>query len=80
MPSLKTGFSNIYLRVLLKKVRTTLKIRPLLAHEMPMSKFFKFKATAADISGVTLMPFRHLDWSDNCYTAKNTVISPDFLV
>ena len=39
---------------------------PLLAHEMSMSKFFKFKAAAADISTVALMSVRILDWSANC--------------
>ena len=31
-----------------------------------MSKFFKFKVTAADISGATLMSDRLLDWSADC--------------
>ena len=30
-----------------------------------MRKFFKFKATAADIFGVTLMSARLLDWPVN---------------
>ena len=38
-----------------------------LAHEMFMSKFFEFKAIAADISGVALMPVSLLVWSANCY-------------
>ena len=37
-----------------------------LAHEMFMSKFFEFKAIAADISGVALMPVSLLVWSANC--------------
>ena len=39
---------------------------PSLAHEMSMNKFCKFKATAADISAVTVMHIMLLDWSANC--------------
>ena len=66
MPSLKASFSNIYLRVLLTKPHTTLKIcffSPSNVHEYT---FFKLKAVLADISGVTLMCVRLLDWSANC--------------
>ena len=31
-----------------------------------MSKFFKFKAAAAEVSGVTLMFVRLLDWLASC--------------
>ena len=65
MPFLKTIFSKIIYDFCLRQPTPPLKYG-FLAHEISMSMFFKFKATAADISGVTLMSVRHLDWSTNC--------------